>query len=125
EKELLMVKVVRRGRRRDVRFLLSVLRKRILLRRPLRTVAPNPSFLLKDVDDARTAESREDEHVSVPRHDSANISIHNYAADPDESFDELGGHGLSMTETVETHHADETRLTETPVPAPNPKMTVV
>ncbi|GKA08046.1 hypothetical protein Tco_0687377, partial [Tanacetum coccineum] len=78
---------------------------------PLRTVAPNPSFLLKDVDDAGTAESREDEHVSVPRHDSANTSIHNYAADHDESFDESGGHG----ETVETHHADETRLTEAPV----------
>ncbi|GJS70352.1 hypothetical protein Tco_0703193 [Tanacetum coccineum] len=60
---------------------------------PLRTVAPNPSFLLKDVDDAGTAESREDEHVSVPRHNSANTSIHNYAADHDESFDESGGHG--------------------------------
>ncbi|GJS66020.1 hypothetical protein Tco_0680584 [Tanacetum coccineum] len=92
---------------------------------PLRAMAPNPSFLLKDVDDAGTAESREDEHVSVPRHDSANTSIHNYAADHDESFDESGGHGLTMTETVETHHADETRLTETPVPAPNPEKTVV
>ncbi|GJT07401.1 hypothetical protein Tco_0841863 [Tanacetum coccineum] len=88
---------------------------------PLRTVAPNPSFLLKDVDDAGTAESREDEHVSVPRHDSANTSIHNYAADHDESFDESGGHG----ETVETHPADETRLTETPVPALNPEKTAV
>ncbi|GJY81795.1 hypothetical protein Tco_0494546 [Tanacetum coccineum] len=86
---------------------------------PLRTVAPNPSFLLKDVDDAGTAESREDEHVSVPRHDSANTSIHNYAADHDESFDESRGHG----ETVETHPADETRLTETPVPARNPEKT--
>ncbi|GJW11367.1 hypothetical protein Tco_1577194 [Tanacetum coccineum] len=83
---------------------------------PLRTV-----FLLKDVDDAGTAESREDEHVSVPRHDSANTSIHNYAADHDESFDESGGHG----ETVETHPADETRLTETPVPALNPEKTAV
>ncbi|GJS41511.1 hypothetical protein Tco_0566554 [Tanacetum coccineum] len=88
---------------------------------PLRTVAPNPSFLLKDVDDAGTAESREDEHVSVPRHDSANTSIHNYAADHDESFDESRGHG----ETVETHPADETRLTETPVPARNPEKTAV
>ncbi|GJQ90605.1 hypothetical protein Tco_0001744 [Tanacetum coccineum] len=88
---------------------------------PLRTVAPNPSFLLKDVDDAGTAESREDEHVSVPRHDSANTSIHNYAADHDESFDESGGHG----ETIETHPADETRLTETPVPALNPEKTAV
>ncbi|GKB77220.1 hypothetical protein Tco_0944115 [Tanacetum coccineum] len=32
---------------------------------PLRTVAPNPSFLLKDVDDAGIAESREDEHVII------------------------------------------------------------
>ncbi|GJR84057.1 hypothetical protein Tco_0154842 [Tanacetum coccineum] len=92
---------------------------------PLRTMAPNPSFLLKDVDDAGTAESREDEHVSVPHHDSANTSIHNYAADHDESFDESGGHGLTMTKMVETHHADETRLTETPIPAPNPEKTVV
>ncbi|GJZ17532.1 hypothetical protein Tco_0553655 [Tanacetum coccineum] len=60
---------------------------------PLRTVAPNPSFLLKDVGDSGTAESRENEHVSVPHYDSANTSIHNYAADHDESFDELGGHG--------------------------------
>ncbi|GJW75553.1 hypothetical protein Tco_0134923 [Tanacetum coccineum] len=52
---------------------------------PLRTVAPNPSFLLKDVDDAGTAESREDEHVSVPHHDSANTT-HNYIVDHDESF---------------------------------------
>ncbi|GKD80826.1 hypothetical protein Tco_1347665, partial [Tanacetum coccineum] len=79
---------------------------------PLRTVAPNPSFLLKDVDDVGTAESREDEHVSVPRHDSANTSTHNYAADHDESFDESRGHG----ETIETHPTDETRLTETPIP---------
>ncbi|GJU74426.1 hypothetical protein Tco_1265831 [Tanacetum coccineum] len=88
---------------------------------PLRTVAPNPSFLLKDVDDARTAESREDEYVSVLRHDSANTSIHNYAADHNESFDESRGHG----ETVETHPANETRLTETPVPARNPEKTNV
>ncbi|GKB18980.1 hypothetical protein Tco_0852903 [Tanacetum coccineum] len=88
---------------------------------PLRTVAPNPSFLLKDVGDAGTAESRENEHVSVPHHDSANTSIHNYAADHDESFDESGGHG----ETIETHPADETRLTETPVPARNPEKTAV
>ncbi|GJT67622.1 gypsy type transposase [Tanacetum coccineum] len=71
---------------------------------PLPTMAPNPSFLLKDVDDAGTAESREDEHVSVPRHDSANTSIHNYAADHDERFDEL---------------------TESPVPARNPEKTAV
>ncbi|GKE63557.1 hypothetical protein Tco_1513924, partial [Tanacetum coccineum] len=82
---------------------------------PLRTVAPNPSFLLKDVDDAGTAESREDEHVSVPHHDYANTT-HN-----DESFGESGGHG----ETVETHHADETKLTESPVPTRNPEKTVV
>ncbi|GJZ16547.1 hypothetical protein Tco_0552224 [Tanacetum coccineum] len=88
---------------------------------PLRTVAPNPSFLLKDVDDVGTAESREDEHVSVPRHDSANTSTHNYAADHDESFDESRGHG----ETIETHPTDETRLTETPVPARNPEKMAV
>ncbi|GJU65340.1 hypothetical protein Tco_1247175 [Tanacetum coccineum] len=88
---------------------------------PLRTVAPNPSFLLKDVDDVGTAESREDEHVSVPRHDSANTSTHNYASDHDESFDESRGH----EETVETHLADETRLTETPVPARNPEKMAV
>ncbi|GKA82944.1 hypothetical protein Tco_0789692 [Tanacetum coccineum] len=81
---------------------------------PLRTVAPNPSFLLKDVDDAGTAESREDEHVSVPPHDSANTT-HNYTVDHDESFDESGEHG----ETVETHPADETRLTESLVPTRN------
>ncbi|GJV21590.1 hypothetical protein Tco_1370610 [Tanacetum coccineum] len=69
---------------------------------PLRAVAPNPSVLLKDVDDVETAESREDEHVSIPRHDSANTSIHNYAEDHDESFHESEGHGLAMTETVET-----------------------
>ncbi|GKG49328.1 hypothetical protein Tco_0515780, partial [Tanacetum coccineum] len=57
-------------------------------------------FLLKDVDDAGTAESREDEHVSVPHHDSANTT-HNYTVDHDESFGESGGHG----ETVETHPA--------------------
>ncbi|GKA35826.1 hypothetical protein Tco_0722317 [Tanacetum coccineum] len=88
---------------------------------PLQTVAPNPSFLLKDVNDAGTAESRENKHVSVPHHDSANTSIHNYAADHDESFDESGGHG----EMIETHPADETRLTETPVPARNPEKTAV
>ncbi|GJY08256.1 hypothetical protein Tco_0375310 [Tanacetum coccineum] len=92
---------------------------------PLRAVAPNPSVLLKDVDDVETAESREDEHVSIPRHDSANTSIHNYAEDHDESFNESEGHGLTMTETVETRHANETRLTETPVPAPNPEKTAV
>ncbi|GJU95123.1 hypothetical protein Tco_1319879 [Tanacetum coccineum] len=54
---------------------------------PLRTVAPNPSFLLKDVDDAGTAESRGDEHVSVPYHDSANTT-HNHTVDHDESFGE-------------------------------------
>ncbi|GKC02380.1 hypothetical protein Tco_0993990 [Tanacetum coccineum] len=74
---------------------------------PLRTVAPDPSFLLKDVDDARTAKSREDEHVSVPPHDSANTT-HNHTVDHDESFGESRGHG----ETVEAHPADETRLTE-------------
>ncbi|GJZ83494.1 hypothetical protein Tco_0648667 [Tanacetum coccineum] len=87
---------------------------------PLRTVAPNPSFLLKDVDDAGTAESREDEHVSVPHHDSANTT-HNHTVDHDESFGESRGHG----ETVETHPADETRLTESPVPARNPEKTAV
>ncbi|GJW72243.1 kinesin-like protein KIN-7O [Tanacetum coccineum] len=92
---------------------------------PLRATAPNPSFLLKDVDDAGTAESREDEHVSIPRHDSANTSIHNYAEDHDESFNESEGHGLTMTETVETYQANETRLTETPVPSPNPEKTDV
>ncbi|GKA87492.1 hypothetical protein Tco_0809256 [Tanacetum coccineum] len=80
----------------------------------------NPSFLLKDVDDAGTAESREDEHVSVPPHDSANTT-HNHTVDHDESFGESRGHG----ETVETHPADETRLTESPVPARNPEKTVV
>ncbi|GJT78195.1 hypothetical protein Tco_1044920 [Tanacetum coccineum] len=86
----------------------------------LRTVAPNPSFLLKDVDNARTVESREDEHVSVPHHDSTNTT-HNHIVDHDESFGESRGHG----ETVETHLADETRLTESPVPARNPKKTAV
>ncbi|GJW27425.1 hypothetical protein Tco_0044300 [Tanacetum coccineum] len=86
---------------------------------PLRTVAPDPSFLLKDVDEG-TAESREDEHVSVPHHDSANTT-HNHTVDHDESFGESRGHG----ETVETHPADETRLTESPVPARNPEKTVV
>ncbi|GKD92942.1 hypothetical protein Tco_1372779 [Tanacetum coccineum] len=92
---------------------------------PLQAMAPNPSFLLKDVDDAGIAESREDEHVSIPRHDSANTSIHNYAEDHDESFNESEGHGLTMTKTAETHHANETRLNETPVPALNPEKTVV
>ncbi|GJR63959.1 hypothetical protein Tco_0010024 [Tanacetum coccineum] len=73
---------------------------------PLRAVEPNPSVLLKDVDDVETVESRKDEHVSIPRHDSANISIHNYDEDHDESFHESEGHGLAMTETVDTHHAN-------------------
>ncbi|GJW17078.1 hypothetical protein Tco_0024514, partial [Tanacetum coccineum] len=85
---------------------------------PLQAVAPDPSVLLKDVD-VETAESREAEHVSLPRHDSANKSIHNYAEDHDKGIHESEGHGLTMTEMVETRHADETRLTETPVPAPN------
>ncbi|GJS83778.1 hypothetical protein Tco_0750319 [Tanacetum coccineum] len=92
---------------------------------PLRAMAPNPSLLLKDVDDVETAKSREDEHVIIPRHDSANTSIHNYAEDHDESFNKSEGHGLTMTEMVEIHHANETRLIETPVPAPNPEKTVV
>ncbi|GJU54525.1 gypsy type transposase [Tanacetum coccineum] len=92
---------------------------------PLRAMAPNPSLLLKDVNDVEIAESQEDEHVSIPRHDSANTSIHNYAEDHDESFNESEGHDLTMTETVEIHHANETRLTETPVPASNPEKTVV
>ncbi|GJZ53737.1 hypothetical protein Tco_0608622, partial [Tanacetum coccineum] len=91
---------------------------------PLQAVAPDPSVLLKDVD-VETAESQEDEHVSIPRHDSANTSIHNYAEDHDEGFHESEGHGLTMTEMVETRHANETRLTETPVPAPNPEKAAV
>ncbi|GJX30790.1 hypothetical protein Tco_0240645 [Tanacetum coccineum] len=87
---------------------------------PLRTVAPNPSFLLKDVDDAGTAESREGEHVSVPPHDSANTT-HNHTVDHNKSFGESRGH----RETVETHPDDETRLTESPVPARNPEKTAV
>ncbi|GKC22230.1 hypothetical protein Tco_1024380 [Tanacetum coccineum] len=54
----------------------------------LRVVAPNPSVQLKDVNDVETVESRKDEHVSIPRHDSAYTSIHNYAKDHDESFNE-------------------------------------
>ncbi|GKF88464.1 hypothetical protein Tco_0259341, partial [Tanacetum coccineum] len=92
---------------------------------PLRAMTPNPSLLLKNVDDVEIAESREDEHVSIPCHDSANTSIHNYAEDHDESFNESEGHGLTMTEMVEIHHANETILIETPVPAPNPEKTVV
>ncbi|GJZ15173.1 hypothetical protein Tco_0550850 [Tanacetum coccineum] len=61
---------------------------------PLRTVAPDPSFLMLTM--------RE-----LPNHD--------------ESFDGSGGHG----ETVETHPADKTRLTETPVPARNPEKTTI
>ncbi|GJU39559.1 hypothetical protein Tco_1192516 [Tanacetum coccineum] len=76
---------------------------------------------MKDVDDAGTVKSRENKHVSVLHHDSANTSIHNYAADHDESFDGSGGH----RETIETHPADETRLTETPVPARNPEKIAV
>ncbi|GJV04113.1 zinc finger, CCHC-type containing protein [Tanacetum coccineum] len=72
------------------------------------------------LDDAGTAESREDEHVSIPHHDSTNTT-HNHTVDHDESFGESRGHG----ETIETHPADETRLTESPVPAQNPKKTVV
>ncbi|GJZ06375.1 hypothetical protein Tco_0540168 [Tanacetum coccineum] len=66
------------------------------------------------------AESREDEHVSIPHHDSTNTT-HNHTVDHDESFGESRGHG----ETVETHPADETRLTESPVPAQNPEKTAV
>ncbi|GJT89555.1 hypothetical protein Tco_1078400 [Tanacetum coccineum] len=65
---------------------------------PLRTVAPNPSFLLKDVDDAGTADfERVWEGKTPPK----------------------------TEERFETHHADETRLTETPVPALNPEKTAV
>ncbi|GKG31718.1 hypothetical protein Tco_0426668, partial [Tanacetum coccineum] len=60
----------------------------------------NPSFLLKDVDDAGTAESQEDEHIMT-------------RASP------------SREDTIKTHPADETRLTETPIPALNPEKTVV
>ncbi|GKA80452.1 hypothetical protein Tco_0787048 [Tanacetum coccineum] len=87
---------------------------------PLRIVAPNPSFLLKDVDDAGTAESREGEHVSVPPHDSANTT-RDHTVDHDESFGESRGHG----ETVETHPADETKLTESPIPVRNLEKTAV
>ncbi|GJW86314.1 hypothetical protein Tco_0161654 [Tanacetum coccineum] len=86
---------------------------------PLRTVAPNPSFLLKDVDEG-TAESREDEHVSVPHNDSANTNP-DHTVEHDESFGESRGHG----EAVETNPDDETRLTESPVPARNPEKTTV
>ncbi|GJY42342.1 hypothetical protein Tco_0429612 [Tanacetum coccineum] len=51
---------------------------------PLRTVAPNPSFLLRDVDEG-TAESQEDEHVSVPNNDSANTNP-DHTVEHDESF---------------------------------------
>ncbi|GJW88841.1 hypothetical protein Tco_0164181 [Tanacetum coccineum] len=78
---------------------------------PLRTVAPNPSFLLKDVDEG-TVESQEDEHVSVPNNDSANTNP-DHAVEHDESFGESIGHG-----------EDETRLTESLVPARNPEKTV-
>ncbi|GJZ74781.1 hypothetical protein Tco_0639246 [Tanacetum coccineum] len=78
---------------------------------PLRTVAPNPSFLLKDVDEG-TAESQEDEHVSVPNNDSANTNP-DHTVEHDESFGESRGHG-----------EDETRLTESPIPARNPEKTV-
>ncbi|GJY73470.1 hypothetical protein Tco_0477901 [Tanacetum coccineum] len=86
---------------------------------PLRTVAPNPSFLLKDVDEG-TAESREDEHVIVPHHDSANTNP-DHIVEHDESFGESRGHG----DTVETHSVDGTRLTESPVPARNPEKSAV
>ncbi|GKD95552.1 hypothetical protein Tco_1379449 [Tanacetum coccineum] len=76
---------------------------------PLRTVAPNPSFLLKDVDEG-TAESREDEHVIVPHHDSANTNP-DHIVEHDESFGESRGHG----DTVGTHSVDGTRLTESPI----------
>ncbi|GKG08029.1 hypothetical protein Tco_0333861, partial [Tanacetum coccineum] len=78
------------------------------------------SLLLKNVDDVGTAESREGEHVSVPQHDSANTT-HNHTVDHDESFGESRGHG----ETVETHPADETMRTESPVSARNPEKTAV
>ncbi|GJX99270.1 hypothetical protein Tco_0356289 [Tanacetum coccineum] len=78
---------------------------------PLRTVAPNPSFLLRDVDEG-TAESQEDEHVSVPNNDSANTNP-DHTVEHDESFGESRGHG-----------GDETRLTESPVPARNPEKIV-
>ncbi|GKA06199.1 hypothetical protein Tco_0685423 [Tanacetum coccineum] len=81
------------------------------LRCPLRTVAPNPSFLLKDVDEG-TVESQEDEHVSVPNNDSANTNP-DHTVEHDESFGESRGHG-----------EDETRLTKSPVPARNPEKTV-
>ncbi|GJU19832.1 hypothetical protein Tco_1153174 [Tanacetum coccineum] len=70
---------------------------------PLRTVAPNPSFLLKDVDEG-TAESREDEHVIVPHHDSANTNPE-HIVEHDESFGESRGHG----DTAETHSVDGLR----------------
>ncbi|GKD28189.1 hypothetical protein Tco_1238967 [Tanacetum coccineum] len=88
---------------------------------PVNQSLPKKTARMKeDVDDAGTAESREDEHVSVPPHDSANTT-HNYTVDHDESFGESGGYG----ETVETHPADETRLTESPVPARNPEKMAV
>ncbi|GJX20405.1 hypothetical protein Tco_0223082 [Tanacetum coccineum] len=55
---------------------------------------------------------------SIHHHDSANTT-HNHTVDHDESFGESRGHG----ETVETHPADETRLTESPVPARNHEKT--
>ncbi|GKB07456.1 hypothetical protein Tco_0835740 [Tanacetum coccineum] len=91
---------------------------------PLQAVRPNPTVSREDVDATKTAESRENEHVSIPRHDSANTSIHNYAEDHDENF-ESEGHGLAMTEVVENRHADETELTGTPTPFPNPEKAVV
>ncbi|GKA47623.1 hypothetical protein Tco_0740506 [Tanacetum coccineum] len=88
------------------RFLRFRAEEEILLRNLFREssrACTQPLILIKDVDDVETAESREDEH----------------------SFNESEGHGLTMTETVETRHANETRLTETPVPAPNPEKTAV
>ncbi|GKG50394.1 hypothetical protein Tco_0521494, partial [Tanacetum coccineum] len=80
---------------------------------------PNLTVSREGVDATETAESEEDEHVSIPCHDSANTSIHNYAEDHDENFNESEGHGLAMTEVVENRRADETPH------IPNPEKTAV
>ncbi|GKB36456.1 cyclin A1,1 [Tanacetum coccineum] len=58
--------------------------------------------------------------VSAVRAEEEDSTEEASSANHDESFGESRGHG----ETVETHPADETRLTESPVPARNPEKTL-
>ncbi|GJZ40061.1 hypothetical protein Tco_0586624 [Tanacetum coccineum] len=77
----------------------------------------------KMLDDAGNCESREGRNMSGPL--SRFSKTHPFIIMLQIMTRAFARSGGNTEENVETHHTDETRLTETPVPALNPEKTVV